>query len=96
VQVEVGRTDLTGRSDRLLRSGEESFDPVVVGEAALDIASHRGDLGSGVAQSAQILARPVPDLHCVAKVADPSYAVEEGELGEHHFGADGQSEGAAD
>src|SRR3954447_2079648 len=92
MQVQVRVTQSGRGGDRQLSSFQQAFGSIEVGEASLDVASHRGDLRPARGQGIEVLGRPVPDLHREAEVVYAADALVEWERGEDHLRAYGKSE----
>jgi hypothetical protein len=88
VHVEARAVELLGDLQRLRGRPEQPLRPVRVGERAGDVAGHRRERGTAAGERVDVLRRPVPDLHLVARVGDPSDPLEERQVDEHHLGGD--------
>src|SRR3954454_12935762 len=92
MQVQVRVTQSGRGGDRQLSSSQQASGSIGVGEASLDVASHRGDVRPTRGQEIEVLGRPVPDLHREAEVvyaADPLF---KWQGGEDHLRAYGESQ----
>ncbi len=94
VQVEARDAERLRGPDAQLRRPHHLVGGLRVDQVAVQIPGHRRELRAGRGQGIEVLVVPAPDLGGEAHVVDAAHPLDEGEIGEHHLGADREFEGA--